>query len=319
MVEFFAANRPLMYGAFVLFILAMLALDLGVFHKKSHKVTIKESLSWTAVWVTLAMIFAGGVWHFGGAVRGQEFLAGFLLEKALAVENIMVFVMIFTFFRIPQEYQHKVLFWGVIGALVFRSIFIGAGAALVASFSWILYVFAVVLLFTAFKMFFMSSHNEGADNFAMRLVTRFLPVTNTFNGDSFTVMENGKRLFTPLFAALIAIELADVVFAVDSIPAVFAVTDDPFIVFTSNIFAILGLRSLYFVSAELVSRFRYLTKGVSIVLLAIAIKMLIVEFYKIPITALLIFMVVVFAISIVASELARRRELAEAQAAVPQS
>lgn len=311
MVEFFTNHREWMYGLFVVFILGMLALDLGVFHRTSHKVSIKESLGWTAVWMALALIFGAGVWYFAGPERGQEYLTGYLLEKALAVENIMVFVMIFSFFRVPQEYQHKVLFWGVIGALIFRSIFIGAGAALVASFHWVMYVFAVVLLFTAFKMFFLSGHeNEPSDNFVMRFVQKVLPVSSQFHGDKFTIIENGKRLFTPMFAALLAIELADVVFAVDSIPAIFAVTDDPFIVYTSNIFAILGLRSLYFVSAELVSRFRYLTKGVAVVLLVIAVKMLIVEFYKIPITAVLGIMVLIFAISIYLSEQARRKELA---------
>lgn len=310
MIEFLATHREWMYGIFVVFILGMLALDLGVFHRTAHKVSIKESLGWTAVWMVLALLFGAGVWYFGGPIRGQEYLTGYLLEKALAVENIMVFVMIFSFFRVPQVYQHKVLFWGVIGALIFRSIFIGAGAALVASFSWIMYVFAVILLITAFKMFFLSGHeNEPADNFVMRFVQKVLPVSSHYNEDKFTIMENGKRLFTPLFAALLAIELADVVFAVDSIPAIFAVTDDPFIVYTSNIFAILGLRSLYFVSAELVSRFRYLTKGVAVVLLVIAVKMLIIEFYKIPITAVLGVMIVVFGISIYLSEMARRKDL----------
>jgi tellurite resistance protein TerC len=276
-MEYFVA-----YGGFLLFVLIMLALDLGVFHRKNHVVGVKESLIWTAVWVSLALLFNIGIWFFMGAKPAEEFLAGYLLEKALSVENIMIFVLVFQVFRIPSELQHRVLFFGIIGALVFRALFIAAGAVIISSFQWVLYLFGVFLLFTAVKMLWLASKsNEGGG--VVRFIAQHLPMSQNPNEEKFWVTENNRRVFTPLFGALIAIELSDVIFALDSIPAIFAITNNTFIVFTSNIFAILGLRSLYFACAHLVEKFHYLKIGVGLILLWISAKLLLHEFVKIPI------------------------------------
>lgn len=290
----------LAYGGFIVFILAMLALDLGVFHRTPHKVSVKESLIWTAIWVVLALTFNVGIWLFMGPQAGGEFLGGYLLEKALAVENIMVFVLIFQVFRTPQELQHKVLFYGILGALIMRAIFIAAGAVIIAEFQWALYVFGVFLLFTAVKMLWLSSaESDGAG--IVRWISKKLPMTTDSLSPQFFVMENGKRLFTPLFGALVAIEISDVVFALDSVPAIFAITSDPFLVFTSNIFAILGLRALYFASSHVIEKFRYLKTGVAFILLWIAVKLLLHGMVKIPIVATLTVISVVVTVSILMS------------------
>ncbi len=273
-----------MWGGFVAFVLAMLALDLGVFHRKAHAVTVKEAATWSLVWVALALAFNGLIWAGFGPDRGMEFLTGYLIEKALSVDNIFVFVLIFGAFSVPAAYQHRVLFWGILGALVMRALFVGLGAALLASFHWVIYLFGAFLLITGIKMLVL--RDQGFDprqNPVFRLFKRLVPAVDEYHGPAFTVVRDGRRYATPLLLVLVAVELTDLVFAVDSVPAIFAVTRDPFIVFTSNIFAILGLRSLYFLLAGIVHRFRHLKVGLSLVLVFVALKMLVVDLYKVPV------------------------------------
>jgi tellurite resistance protein TerC len=299
-MDWSASQQVFAYGGFILFVLAMLALDLGVFHRTPHKVSIKESLIWTAVWVALALIFNAGIWHFMGQTPAEEFFAGYLLEKALSVENIMIFVLVFQLFKIPAELQHRVLFWGILGAIIFRSIFIAAGAAIIAEFQWVLYVFGVFLLLTAIKMLWLAQKTDDGGG-VVRWIARVLPMSQDSSATRFTTRENGRRLFTPLFGALLAIEVSDVIFALDSVPAIFAITNKPFIVFTSNIFAILGLRSLYFASAHAIEKFHYLKVGVGIILLWIAAKLLLHGVVKIPIDITLAVIATVITVSVVAS------------------
>ncbi len=234
-----------LWVGFNIFILFMLALDLGVFHRKTHAVTLKESLAWTAVWVALALAFNVGVWHFAGPQKGLEFFTGYLIEKSLSVDNVFVFALLFSYFAVPAQYQHKVLFWGILGALVMRAIMIAAGAALITNFSWIVYIFGAFLILTGIKMIVKRDEEIHPErNPVVKWFKRMMPVTSDYRGDKFFVRENGVRMATPLFVVLLLVEITDLIFAVDSIPAIFAVTTDPFIVYTSNVFAILGLRSL---------------------------------------------------------------------------
>lgn len=277
-------GSPWMWGGFIAFVLAMLALDLGVFHRQAHKVSVREAAVWSVVWVGLALAFNAILWKAFGPQRGMEFLTGYLIEKALSVDNIFVFVLIFGAFSVPEAYQHRVLFWGILGALVMRAIFVGLGAALIASFHWVLYLFGAFLVITGIKMLVM--RDQGFDprsNPVFRLFQRLVPAVDTYHGPAFSVVKEGRRFATPLLLVLVAVELTDLVFAVDSVPAIFAVTKDPFIVFTSNIFAILGLRSLYFLLAGVVDRFHLLKVGLSLVLVFVGLKMLVVEAYKIPV------------------------------------
>jgi len=279
-------GTPLLWGGFLAFVLAMLAIDLGVFHRKSHAVSLREAAAWSAVWVALAALFNLAVWSWFGGEKALEFSAGYLIEKALAVDNIFVFVVIFATFGVPASYQHRVLFWGVLGALVLRAIFILAGGAFLRHFHWAIYLFGGILLLTGVKLLFQRNQEVHPErNFFVRLFRRAVPVTDRFHGDRFTAIEAGRRVATPLLVALVAVEVSDVIFALDSIPAIFAVTDDPFLVFTSNIFAILGLRSLYFLLAGILDRFRYLKVGLSLVLVFVGLKMLLAEVYKVPIGA----------------------------------
>jgi tellurite resistance protein TerC len=281
--QYSAAHPWAPYAAFTGLILFLLFLDLGVFHKKDTEVSAKEATLWSAVWISLGLLFGAGIWHFLGAQKGQEYLAGFLLEKSLAVDNIFVFVMVFAYFKIEPKYQHRILFYGILGAIIMRGVAVYLGAALLEQFHWLMYVFGAFLIFTAIKMLRSGSEDEEEkENKLLRILTTKLPVSPHHGGGRFFIKENGKRFVTPLFITLLAIEVSDLVFAVDSIPAVFAVTRDPFIVFTSNIFAILGLRSLYFLSAELVKRFQYLSHGVAVVLLFVGVKMCIIDLYHIP-------------------------------------
>jgi tellurite resistance protein TerC len=274
-------GNPWLWIGFVGFVLAMLALDLGVFHRKAHVVGFREALVWSIVWVCLALLFNAGVFYFSGPVVGVEFFTGYLIEKSLSVDNVFVFVIIFSALSIPPEYQHRVLFWGILGALVMRALMIFAGAALLVKFHWLIYVFGAFLIVTGVKLFFQRDKEQHPeDGLVMRLTRRLIPSTPRLDGQKFFSVENGRRLATPLFMALVLVEFTDLVFALDSIPAIFAVTDDPFIVFTSNIFAILGLRSLYFLLAGLVHKFRYLKIGLAAVLVFVGVKMVIVEFYK---------------------------------------
>jgi tellurite resistance protein TerC len=260
---------------FNLFVLAMLALDLGVFHRKAHAVSLKESLSWTIVWITLAMLFNAGVWHYAGFNKALEFFTGYLIEKSLSVDNVFVFALLFSYFSVPLKYQHKVLFWGVIGALIMRAIMIAAGAVLITRFAWIIYIFGAFLILTGIRMVFKREEEIHPErNPAVLFFKKMVPVTSDYRGQKFFVVENGVRMATPLFVVLLLVEISDVIFAVDSIPAIFAVTTDTFIVFTSNVFAILGLRSLYFALAGVMDKFHYLKIGLGVVLTFVGIKMI---------------------------------------------
>lgn len=272
------------------FVLVMLAIDLGIFNREAHVVRVREAAAWSAVWITLAMVFAGGVYYSMGSVAGLEFLTGYLIEKALSVDNIFVFVLLFSYFGVPPKYQHRVLFWGVLGALLMRGAMIGMGAVLIARFEWIIYLFGAFLVFTGIRMVKHDEVEISQDaNPALRLVRRFMPITEEYHGQRFFVREpvrgsqKAKWVATPLFVVLVLVETTDLIFAVDSIPAVFAVTRDPFLVYTSNIFAILGLRSLYFLLAGVIHRFHYLKVGIALVLMFVGVKMLISGFYHVPV------------------------------------
>jgi len=311
-------GSPWMWAGFIAFVLAMLALDLGVFHRQAHKVGVKEAGIWSLVWVGCALAFNALLWNSFGPQRGMEFLTGYLIEKALSVDNIFVFVLIFGAFSVPDAYQHRVLFWGILGALVMRAIFVGLGAALIASFHWVLYLFGAFLVITGLKMLLL--RDQGFDprkNPLFRLFQRLVPAVETYHGPAFTVVQNGRRYATPLLLVLVAVELTDLVFAVDSVPAIFAVTKDPFIVFTSNIFAILGLRNLYFLLAGVVGRFHLLKVGLSLVLVFVGLKMLLVEVYKIPVTWSLAVIGLLVGGSVVASLLLPRKA-AEPPAGLPE-
>lgn len=298
------------WGGFIAFILVMLALDLGVFHRRPHAVSIREALAWSLVWVGLAGVFAVGLAFTSGTERALEFATGYAMEKTLSVDNIFVFVVLFAALGVPAALQHRVLVWGVLGALVLRAAFIGAGAALLARFHWILYVFGGLLLFTALRMLLASTQPEADASRSplYRLIRRVLPTTDGYRGSRFWVREGGRWLATPLLAALLLVEGTDVIFAVDSIPAIFAVTEDPFIVFTSNIFAILGLRSLYFLLSGVVGRFHYLKAGLALVLGFVGAKMLLVEVVKLPIALSLGVIIALVGGAIGASLLFPRRE-----------
>jgi len=287
---------------FNLFVLAMLALDLGVFHRKAHEVSLREAATWSAVWVALALVFNVGVWHYMGAEKGTQFLTGYLIEKSLSVDNIFVFALIFSYFAVPAAYQHRVLFWGILGALVLRAIFIAAGATLIAKFHWIIYVFGAFLVLTGLKMALTPQKGLEPDkNPVLRLVRRLVPVTDRYHGQKFFVREGGVRLATPLFLVLVLVETTDLIFAVDSIPAIFAITTDPFLVYTSNVFAILGLRSLYFLLAGVMHKFEYLKLGLAAVLVFVGTKMALVDVYEIPSSTSLAVVGTLLAISIAAS------------------
>ena len=288
---------------FNVFVLLMLALDLGVFHRKAHVVTFKESMAWTVVWITLALIFNFGVYHYMGAQKGLEFFTGYVIEKSLSVDNVFVFALLFTYFAVPPLYQHKVLFWGIIGALVMRAIMIFLGAALIERFTWIIYIFGAFLILTGIKMIVKREEEIHPErNPLVRWFKKLMPVTDDYRGDKFFVRENGVRMATPLFVVLLLVEFSDLIFAVDSIPAIFAVTKDPFIVYTSNVFAILGLRSLYFALAGVMDKFHYLKIGLGVVLAFVGVKMLLGHTpYKIDTLVSLGVIVVVLATSIVVS------------------
>ncbi len=289
--------------AFIGAVLGMLALDLGVFHRKAHVVTVREAGFWTSVWVTLSLGFGAVIWNWLGPDKGLEYLTGYVLEWSLAVDNIFVFVLVFNFFRVPFKYQQRVLLWGVLGALILRGIMIGVGVTLIENFHWILYVFGAFLLFTGLRMLFGKDEGEAdlGKNPGVRLVQRFFKVSSEYDGQRFFTVKDGVRMATPLLLVLVVIEFTDVVFAVDSIPAIFAVTTDPFIVFTSNVMAILGLRSMYFLLAHVVHRFVYLKTGLAVILTYIGIKMLLLDVFHIPTFVSLGVVIGILVISVVAS------------------
>jgi len=298
----------LVWVGFNLFVLAMLAIDLGIFHREAHSVSIKEAASWTVVWISLALVFAAGIYVWRGAEKALEFTTGYLIEYALSADNIFVFVLIFSFFSVPALYQHRVLFWGILGALLMRGTLIGIGAALIERFHWIIYVFGAFLFVTGIRM---ATHKtvelHPQQNPLVKLFRRIMPVTDDYQQDRFFVRRSGKLVATPLFIVLLIVESTDLVFAVDSIPAIFAVTLDPFIVYTSNVFAILGLRSLYFLLAGAVDKFHYLKLGLSAILTFVGMKMLLADLYKVPIAYSLLVIVALLAIAIIASVMRARR------------
>lgn len=306
-------NQLWLWVGFNAFVVAMLALDLGLFHRKSKEIKVREALMWTGVWMSLALIFAFGVYTFRGEEKSMEFLAGYLIEQLLSVDNIFVFILIFSFFQVPPKYQHRVLFWGIIGALTMRVIFIFAGVALIQNFHWIIYLFGALLIYTGVKMVIREeSPKDPQQSWFMRTLRRFIPVTNEFHGEKFFIKQNGKRYATPLFMVLLMIEASDLVFAVDSIPAILAVSQDPFIVYTSNVFAIMGLRSLYFALSGIAQYFHYLKYGLSAVLVFVGFKMVMADFYKVPIEISLLIIVSILAISILASILYPPKQVEQA-------
>ena len=297
-------GTPVLWIGFTVFVLAMLALDLGVFNRKAHVVKKKEALAWVITWITLAGIFNAWIFSHFGSQHGLEFLTGYVIEYSLSVDNLFVFVLVFRYFAVPESAQHRALFWGILGALVMRAFFILIGAVLLETFNWIIYIFGAFLVYTGIKML------RGADvevhperNPIVNLFQRFVPVTRQYSGAKFLIRQNGRRLATPLMLVLVVVEATDLVFAVDSIPAIFAITRDPFIVYTSNIFAILGLRSLYFLLAAAMTEFHYLKVGLGAVLSFVGLKMLVSGYYHIPILASLIVVALLLGGSIVTSVL----------------
>jgi tellurite resistance protein TerC len=295
------------YIGFTAFVLAMLALDLGVFHRKAHVVTPKEAGMWVGIWMTLALLFAAGIYVWSGADNALLFLTGYLIEQSLSVDNIFVIVMIFSYFRVPKQYEHRVLFWGILGALVMRAIFIGFGSLLIQKVSWILYVFGAFLIFTGVRMAVKRENEFDEQNVILRLARRYLRVSNEYDGQRFFTVQNGKRLATPLLPVLLVVEVTDLIFAVDSIPAIFAVTTDAFLVYTSNIFAILGLRSMYFLLSGIVHRFVYLQYGLSVILVFVGLKMIAADFVHVPTPVSLGMIVLALGVSIAASLLRNPR------------
>lgn len=314
-------NELLLFVLFNLFVLLLLALDLGVFHRRDHAVSLKEAATWSAVWIVLSLLFNIGLYFWVQDRTGSsadatrvslEFLTAYLLEKALSVDNIFVFVLIFNYFGVPAKYQHRVLFWGVLGALVFRLIFILAGAVLIARFDWILYIFGAILIYTGWKMMRQGEIEVHPDkNPIIRMARRLFPVKTGYeNHDFFARSADGKRAITTMFLVLLTVETTDIVFAVDSIPAVFGITRDPFIVYSSNVFAILGLRALYFLLAGVMNSFYYLKHGLSLMLMFIGIKMMIEDVYHVPIGMSLGIIAVVLLMSVTLSIVRNRRRAA---------
>ena len=295
-------GTPALWIGFSVFVFFMLTLDLGVFHRKAHAVTLREAAVWSSVWIGLALTFNVGLYVWFGPERALEFLTGYVLEKALSVDNIFVMLVLFSSFAVPAIYLHRVLFWGILGALLMRAIFIFAGAALISRFHWIIYIFGALLLITGGKLLFQKEEAINPEESRLvRLARRILPLTPDYRGPHFTVVEGGRRLGTPLLLVLVAVETTDLIFAVDSIPAIFAVTTDPFIVYTSNIFAILGLRSLFFLLSGVMDKFHYLKVGLAFVLIFVGAKMLLMDLYKIPIGVSLGAIATILTIAVVAS------------------
>ncbi len=297
------------YGGFVAVVLILLALDLGVFHKSAHVVKVREALMWTTLWFALAMAFGLSLSLWRTREESVLFITGYLLELTLSMDNVFVIALIFSYFRIPQEYQHRVLFWGILGALIMRGAMIGAGAAMIAKAHWVLYLFGAFLVFSGLKMALAKEEGVHPDqSFIIRLMRRFFPISNELDGQKFITYKQGGTKLTPLAPVLALVETTDLVFALDSIPAIFGVTQQPFIVFTSNVFAILGLRSLYFVLAGAIEYFRYLKIGLSIVLVYIGLKMLAERWIHLPVGWSLGIIVFILSASMLASIIAARRE-----------
>jgi tellurite resistance protein TerC len=296
------SDSAILWICFNAFVLMMLALDLGVFHRKAHTVSIREALTWTGIWITLAMLFNLFLYYYLDKEKAVEFFTAYLIEKSLSVDNIFVIIMIFSYFNVPSSFQHKVLFWGILGALVMRVIFIFAGIELIHKFHWLIYIFGGFLIVTAIRMVTAAEAKfDPEKNPLIKLVRRIFRVTPSFHGDNFFIRIDGLLWVTPLFLVVIMIEATDLIFAVDSIPAILAISDDPFIVYTSNVFAILGLRSLYFALSGIESYFQYLKYGLAIILAFVGVKMCMMDFVKIPVEISLIVIVFVLGISMFAS------------------
>lgn len=313
-----SVGEPWMWGTFIAFVLVMLVLDLFVFGgSKAHKVSVKEAASWSLIWMSMALLFNAGLWWYLSGTVGQEiaelkaleFLTGYLIEKSLSVDNVFIFLLIFSSFHVAAEYQRRVLIYGVLGAIVLRAIMILAGAWVVREFSWVLYIFGLFLVITGIRMLVMAEKTPDLENNpVLKFARRHLRISDGHHGEQFTVMKNGMLYFTPLFLVLILIEASDLVFAVDSIPAIFAITTDPFIVFTSNIFAIMGLRALYFLLADVADRFHLLKYGLAMVLTFIGAKMLIAPWYHVPVAASLAIVAVLISASVIASLIVTHKE-----------
>ena len=302
------SHNVIVWVAFNLFILALLALDLGVFHRKSHVISLKEALVWSVIWVVVALLFNVVVYFWRGPQSATEFLAGYLIERSLSVDNLFVFALIFSYFRVPDECQHKILFWGILGALVTRALFIATGVALIHKFHWIVYVFGVFLIITGVRVAVEKGKEIHPErNPVLRVFKRVMPLVHAFHGDKFFVRLDGRTFATPMFVALLIVETTDVIFAVDSIPAILAITYDPFIVYSSNVFAILGLRALYFALAGIMRMFRYIHYGIAAILVFVGIKMVLMDVYKMPVGVALGVVAAILAISIVLSILRPRR------------
>jgi tellurite resistance protein TerC len=303
------ADETLLYIVFLAFVLAMLAVDLGVFNRKAHAISLKEAVFWSILWTVLALLFNLGIYLYAGTTPALEFFTGYLVERALSFDNIFVFVLIFSYFGVPSHYHHRALFWGVVGALVTRALFIGTGAALIARFEWILYIFGVILIVSGWKMMSDKDIEVHPDkNIFIRAARKVFPVVTGYESGRFFLRKDGILHCTSLFLVLLTIESTDIVFAVDSIPAVFGVTHDPFIVFSSNIFAILGLRATYFLLAGVMETFHYLSHGLSLVLIFIGLKMLLADFIHIPIGVSLGIVMGVLALAVIASLVRTQRE-----------
>ena len=294
--------QTLLWLGFALLMAIMFALDLGVFNRKSHEIGFREALVWTLVWVSLALAFNAGIYLYLGPAKALEFFTGYVIEESLSVDNLFVFIMIFSYFHIPRSHQPKILKWGILGALAMRALFILIGIGLIERFHWMVYLFGGILVVTGIKMAFGGgNHIEPEKNLMVRLVRKFVPITKRIHGDRFYVSRQGVRAATPLFLALVVVESSDVIFAVDSIPAVLAVTRDPFIVYTSNVFAIMGLRSLYYLLANVMGMFVFLKLGISFILAFVGAKMLLSDIYPIPVHVSLAVIVGALAVSIITS------------------
>ena len=302
-------ERVWLWVGFNVFVVAMLALDLGVFHRKAHVVSFREAIAWTITWITLALLFNLGVWHYAGEQKALEFITGYLIEYSLSVDNLFVFALLFSYFAVPPKFQHRVLFWGILGALAMRAVMIVVGAALITKFTWMIYIFGAFLILTGIKMIVKREEEIHPErNPVVRWFKKLMPVTNDYREDRFFVVQDGKRWATPLFVVLLLVEMSDLIFAVDSIPAIFAVTNDIFIVYTSNVFAILGLRSLYFALAGIMDKFHYLKIGLGVILAFIGVKMMLAHTaYKIDTHLALGIVVLVLAVSVLASLLRPKR------------
>ncbi|HXH23235.1 MAG TPA: TerC family protein [Dehalococcoidia bacterium] len=291
-----------LWVAFNATVFGLLALDLGVFHRQAHAVSVKEAAGWTVTWVSLALTFNAAIYFLAGHEPGVAFFTGYLIELSLSVDNIFVFVLLFTYFAVPAAYQHRVLFWGILGVIVMRGTLIALGSVLIHQLHWVIYIFGAILILSAWRMATGGvSHQDPSTNPAVRFIRRFLPVTETYEGQRFFVRRDGVLMATPLMVVLAAVETTDLVFAIDSIPAIFAITHDPFLVYTSNLCAVMGLRSMYFLLAGVVGKFHYLQLGLSLVLAFVGTKMLLSEVYKIPVEVSLLVVASVISTAIAAS------------------